>query len=403
MRPERHYSPDNQTIHTGPMIRTAALLISTLLFANAQAAVLPPPPDVAASAWLLLDADTGYVITEHNADERLAPASLTKLMTSYVLSSEIASGRVSNDDMVQVSENAWAQNPVFAGSSLMWIEPGKPVRLEDLHRGVVISSGNDASVAIAEHVAGSEDAFADMMNAHATELGLTGTHYVNAHGLPHPEHYTTARDLALLANALIVRFPEDYALYKEREYTYNNIRQYNRNALLAEDPSVDGVKTGHTEEAGYCLVASAERNGMRLISVVLGADSERSRKSESRKLLNYGFRTFETLSLYSPGQELASARLWKGQADSLSLGVAEAVRMTIPRGARDELDAVMEIDQVIEAPVERGQDFGQLVVRLDGELLVQEPLVALDSVEPAGFFSRLWDSIVLFFKGLFGN
>ena len=385
------------------MIRTSVLLISFLLLASAQAAVLPPPPNVAAEAWLLIDADTGHVITERNADDRLAPASLTKLMTSYVLASELASGRVSADDMVQVSENAWAQNPVFAGSSLMWIEPGKPVRLEDLHRGVVISSGNDASVAIAEHVAGSEDAFADMMNAHALELGLLGTHYVNSHGLPHPEHYTTARDLALLANALIVRFPEDYALYKEREFTYNNIRQYNRNALLAEDPSVDGVKTGHTEEAGYCLVASAQRNDMRLISVVLGADSERSRKAESRKLLNYGFRTFETLSLYTPGQELSTARVWKGEREQMTLGVDRAVRMTIPRGSRDDLDAVMEIDQFIEAPIAKGESFGQLVVKLDGEVLLEQPLVALEAVEAGGFFSRLWDSIVLFFMQLFSN
>jgi D-alanyl-D-alanine carboxypeptidase (penicillin-binding protein 5/6) len=385
------------------MIRTSVFLLSFLLLANTQAAVLPPPPDVAGEAWLLIDADTGYVITERNADDRLAPASLTKLMTSYVLASELASGRVSNDDMVQVSENAWAQNPLFAGSSLMWIEPGKPVRLEELHRGVVISSGNDASVAIAEHVAGSEDAFADMMNAHALELGLTGTHYVNSHGLPHPEHFTTARDLALLSNALIRRFPEDYALYKEREFTYNNIRQYNRNALLAEDPSVDGVKTGHTEEAGYCLVASAQRNGMRLISVVLGADSERSRKAESRKLLNYGFRTFETLSLYAPGEELSTTRLWKGQQDQLSLGVHSVVRMTIPRGSRDRLDAVMEIDKFIQAPVAGGDRFGQLVVKLDGEILLEQPLVALHGVEPAGFFSRLWDSIALFFIKLFSN
>jgi D-alanyl-D-alanine carboxypeptidase (penicillin-binding protein 5/6) len=385
------------------MIRLSVFLSSLFLLAHVQAAVLPPPPDVAAEAWILLDAETGYVITEKNADERLAPASLTKLMTSYVLASELAAGRVSNDDMVQVSENAWAQNPIFAGSSLMWIEPGKPVRLEALHRGVVISSGNDASVAIAEHVAGSEDAFADMMNAHAAELGMTGTHYVNSHGLPHPEHYTTARDLAILANALITRYPEDYALYKEREYTYNNIRQFNRNALLAEDPTVDGVKTGHTEEAGYCLVASAERSGMRLISVVLGADSERSRKTESRKLLNYGFRAFETITLYKPGEELVSARLWMGKRDTLALGVDRTVRMTIPRGGRDDLDAVMEIDQVIKAPVEQGAEHGQLVVRLDGQLLLQQPLVALQRAEQAGLFARLWDSIVLFFTQLFGN
>ena len=385
------------------MIRSFAFLLFLLLQLPASAAVLPPPPELAASGWILIDADTGHVIAERNADERLPPASLTKLMTSYVLASELASGRVSNDDIVQVSENAWAQNPLFAGSSLMWIEPGKPVTLEQLHRGVVISSGNDATVAIAEHVAGTEGAFADMMNAHAVDLGQTGTHYVNSHGLPDAEHYTTARDLALLADALISRFPDEYALYKEREFTYNGIRQYNRNALLAEDPTVDGLKTGYTSEAGYCLVASARRNGMRLISVVLGTESERARKAESRKLLNYGFRTYETLSLYTPGEELESTRLWMGASDSLSLGVRQSLRMTIPRGRRDDLQAVMEIDEVIKAPIAAGDSFGQLVVKLDGETLLQEPLVALEAVEQAGFFARLWDSIKLFFIGLFGN
>ena len=244
------------------MIRVLFLLLFSFLTVSQAptAAVLPPVPKVAGSAWLLIDAETDFVITEHNADEPLPPASLTKLMTSYVLSSELAAGRVSNDDVVQVSENAWAQNPLFAGSSLMWIEPGKPVTLLELHRGVVISSGNDATVAIAEHVAGSEGAFAEMMNAHAAALGLTNTHYTNSHGLPDPDHYTTARDLATLAIALIREFPEEYALYKERDYTYNDIRQYNRNTLLAKDPSVDGLKTGHTEEAGYCLVSAARRN-----------------------------------------------------------------------------------------------------------------------------------------------
>jgi D-alanyl-D-alanine carboxypeptidase (penicillin-binding protein 5/6) len=386
------------------MTRNFLIVFSTwLTLSIAHAAVLPPAPTVAGSAWVLLDADTGHVITEHNADEPLPPASLTKLMTSYVLAAELEAGRVSNDDVVQVSENAWAQNPLFAGSSLMWIEPGKPVTLLELHRGVVISSGNDATVAIAEHVAGSEDAFAEMMNAHAQALGMMGTHFTNSHGLPDPQHYTTARDLGLLAVALIENFPEDYALYKEREYTYNNIRQYNRNTLLAKDPSVDGLKTGHTEEAGYCLVASAKRGDMRLVSVVLGAESERSREAETRKLLNYGFRAYETLTLYEPGDELMSARVWKGQGDTLRLGVGELIRLTIPRGSREKLDAVMEVDEVIEAPVVRGDVYGQLLVQLDGQQLYREPLVALDSVEPAGFFARLWDSLIMLFNKLFGN
>jgi len=385
------------------MTRTLSFFVALLWLIPAHAAPLPPPPDVAASAWILMDADTGRVLTEQAADEPLPPASLTKLMTSYVLSSELAMGRVSNEDMVNVSENAWAQNPVFAGSSLMWLEPGKPVSLMQLHRGVVVSSGNDATVAIAEHLAGSEDAFADMMNAYATELGMTGTHYVNSHGLPHPDHYTTARDLATLANGLIQRFPEDYRLYKEREFTYNGIRQFNRNTLLAEDPSVDGLKTGHTEEAGYCLVASAERDGMRLISVVLGADSKRSRKTESRKLLNWGFRSYETLSLYQPGDTLATPRLWMGQRDSLGLGVMETVQLTVPRGSRDRLEAVMEIDKQIRAPITEGDSYGELVIKLDGETLLKKPLAALQSIPQAGFFQRVWDAVKLFFLQLFGN
>jgi len=348
-------------------------------------------------------ADTGYVISEHNADERVPPASLTKLMTSYVLSSEIAAGRISDEDQVQVSENAWAQNPLFAGSSLMWIEPGKPVTVLELHRGVVISSGNDATVAIAEHVAGTEDGFADMMNAHAAAIGMTGTHYVNSHGLPHPEHYTSARDLALLATALINEFPEEYHLYQEREYTYNNIRQYNRNGLLAKDPTVDGLKTGHTEEAGYCLVASAKRNGMRLISVVLGASSQSVREAETRKLLSYGFRNYESLDLYAGGEELTTSRLWKGRQEQLALGIADPVRLTVPRGSRDELDAEMQLDKVIKAPISAGDSYGQLLVRLNGDTLLERPLVALESVEQANFFVRLWDGIKLFFIQLFSS
>jgi D-alanyl-D-alanine carboxypeptidase (penicillin-binding protein 5/6) len=232
---------------------------------------------------------------------------------------------------------------------------------------------------------------------------MTGSHFVNSHGLPDPEHYTTARDLALLARALIDDFPEDYALYKERAYTYNGITTRNRNVLLDEDPSVDGLKTGHTEEAGYCLVASAERQGMRLVSVVLGTASERARKAESRKLLNYGFRTYETLPLYQAGEELAQSRLWLGQQDTLALGVAREISLTIPRGSREDLKAVMEIDETILAPVADGDVHGQLLVSLDGEQLVAEPLVALESVEEAGFFARLWDHIVMFFTGIFGG
>jgi D-alanyl-D-alanine carboxypeptidase (penicillin-binding protein 5/6) len=386
------------------MTRTLIFALGFLLsWPLSAASILPPPPKVSAQAWILIDARTGFVITEYNADEHLPPASLTKLMTSYVLSHELAEGRVSIDDMVMISENAWAQNPLFAGSSLMWLEAGKTVRLEDLHRGVVISSGNDATVAVAEHLAGSEDAFADMMNGHGAALGMDSSHYVNSHGLPAPGQYTTARDLARLATALINNYPEEYALYREREFTYNNIRQYNRNTLLAEDPSVDGLKTGYTSEAGYCLVASAQRSGMRLVSVVLGTDSERARKAESRKLLNYGFRNFETQGLYKAGEELATSRLWKGAEETLRLGVGRAIYLTLPNGGRDQLEAVMEVDEIIIAPIEAGTSYGQLLISLDGEMLLEEPLVALESVPEAGFWGRLWDSIVMFFSQLFGG
>lgn len=363
---------------------------------TAMPAIIPKPPQIAATGYILMDADSGEVIVEKNADEKLPPASLTKLMTSYVLSYELEEGNVSNDDMVTISKNAWAQNPIFAGSSLMWIEVGKKVKLHDLHLGIVISSGNDASVAVAEHLAGSERAFADVMNQHAQILGMTNSHFVNSHGLPDPEHYMTARDLAILSRA-ILKYPEEYALYSEKEFTYNNIRQTNRNRLLWKDPSVDGLKTGHTERAGFCLVTSAKRNDMRLISVVMGTDSQSARERETQKLLSYGFRYFETHALYKKGEQLTESKVWAGAADAFPLGVERKISLTIPRGQQDNLKAVMNIDEVIRAPVTRGKEYGELVVSLDGEELLREPLVALESVEPGGFVKRLWDSIVLFF------
>jgi D-alanyl-D-alanine carboxypeptidase (penicillin-binding protein 5/6) len=378
------------------------LIVSALVFAShaaAQQSLVPAPPAISASGYLLMDADSGEVLIEHNADERLPPASLTKLMTSYVLSYELEQGQVSNSDLVTISKNAWAQNPIFAGSSLMWIEVGKQVTLGDLHKGVVISSGNDASVAVAEYLAGSEDAFAGIMNQHAQMLGLENTHFVNSHGLPHPEHYTSARDLAILARA-IIDFPNEYALYSEKEFVYNNIRQNNRNGLLWTDPSVDGLKTGHTNEAGYCLVTSAKREGMRLISVVMGASSERVRERETQKLLSYGFRYFETHHLYSAGTELTKAKVWKGGSADVSLGVQDDVYLTIPRGKADDLDAQLIVNEVLTAPIAADSEYGELQVSLDGKLEVSVPLVALESVEEGSIFKRLWDSIVLFFLSL---
>jgi D-alanyl-D-alanine carboxypeptidase (penicillin-binding protein 5/6) len=358
---------------------------------------------VAAKAWLLIDADSGAVLAQHEADLSLPPASLTKMMTSYILAREIESGRVRESDMVTISENAWSQNPLFTGSSLMWIEPGMEVSVGDLQRGIIISSGNDATVAVAEHLAGSEAAFAEMMNAHAARLGMVDTYYVNSHGLPHPQHLTTARDLATLAQAVISESPQQYAIYKEREFTFNGIRQYNRNTLLGEDPTVDGLKTGHTEEAGYCLVASAERSGMRLISVVMGTASTRARKSESRGLLNYGFRFFETSRLYEPMQELEKPRIWKGALDYVSVGLQEETLLTLPRGKKDLLVSSVQVDEEIVAPVAVGDALGTVTLSLDGETVYRAPVVALEAVEPGGFFSRIWDMVLMWVMQLFRN
>lgn len=385
-------------------IKRLFVLLCVLLpvWAAAQPSLIPAPPQLAAKSWILMDADSGEIITQHNADERLPPASLTKLMTSYVLSYWLENGQVTNDDMVTISKNAWAQNPVFKGSSLMWIEVGKQVSLGDLHRGIVVSSGNDASVAVAEYIAGSEKSFAEVMNQHAYQLGMENTHFVNSHGLPHDDHYSSAKDMALLAKG-ILEYPKEYALYSEKEFTYNGIRQTNRNRLLWSDPSVDGLKTGHTEAAGYCLVSSAEREGMRLISVVMGAKSESARERETQRLLAYGFRFFETHHLYTAGTELSTSRVWKGAGDSVSLGVKDEVHLTIPRGKHNDLEATLSVDEVLTAPISEGQEYGELVVSLDGEELVRAPLVALQNVEEGGILKRLWDAIVLFVLNLIGR
>ena len=386
------------------MTRFTLLFVMAFTAFGAQAInIVPSPPQVAAKSYILMDATSGEVLVEHNADLPLPPASLTKLMTSYVLTAEIASGRVSRSDMVVVSENAWSQNPLFKGSSLMWIEPGMDVSIEDLHRGIVVSSGNDATVAVAEHLAGNESAFADMMNGYAEALGMQDSWFINSHGLPHPDHLTTARDLAILSQALITRYPEEYSLYKEPEFSYNNITTRNRNTLMGEDASVDGLKTGHTEAAGYCLVASAERRGMRLISVVMGTNSKNARKNETRSLLNYGFRFFETVTVYEPMAELDKPRIWKGQQDYLAVGLVDAVTLTLPRGKKKNLETVLEVNPDIMAPIALGDRLGKVKLVSDGETVFESPLVALESVEPGSFFARLWDWVLMFVASLFNT
>ena len=376
-----------------------AALVPSMVLANT--ALVPSPPTINADSYLLVDFDTGAVLVEHNPDLQLPPASLTKLMTAYILAEEVALGRLALDDTVRVSRNAWSQNPVFNGSSLMWIEPGKPVTVAELERGIVISSGNDATVAIAEHIAGSEAAFVDLMNRYAEEMGLTRTHFENSHGLPHPDHLSTARDLATTAVAAIRDHPERYAVYKEQSYTYNDITQYNRNHLLREDPSVDGLKTGYTRVAGYGLVASAQREGMRLVSVVMGSSSTASRKAETRSLLNYGFRFFETLRPLAPEASLSEARVWKGQSKQVALGVTDEVVLTLPRSTAS-IDTQVEVDEPLVAPLDVNDVVGRVTLLRDGEVVSEVPLRVLQRVEPAGFFARLWDTIVLWFQQLLG-
>ncbi len=385
------------------MIRLALVFFLAVSAFGVQAEnAIPAPPQLAAKAYLLIDATSGVVLVEHNADVLLPPASLTKMMTAYVLAEEINAGRVTETDMVKITENSYSQNPLFAGSSLLYIEPGVDVSVADLQRGIIISSGNDSSVAVAEHIAGTEAVFAEMMNTNAKRLGMVNTHYVNSHGLPDPTHLTTARDLATLARAMIIDHPTQYAIYKELEFTFNNIRQYNRNTLLREDATVDGLKTGHTEEAGYCLVASALRGDMRLIAVVMGTESTKARKNDAASLFNYGFNFYQTKTLFEPMTELAKPRIWKGQQDFVPVGLLDKTALTLQRGKHDSLVTTVTVNEELVAPITVGAAVGTVTVSLDDKTVLQTPLVALAAVEQGGFFARLWDSILMLIAGLFG-
>jgi D-alanyl-D-alanine carboxypeptidase (penicillin-binding protein 5/6) len=384
------------------VFRAAALVIASTMFlsislaapAQAAQALVPKPPQLAASAYILIDAITGKVIVENNADEVLAPASLTKMMTAYMLAFEVASGNVSLEDQVRISEKAWRTT-----GSRMFIQEGTFVKLEDLMRGIIIQSGNDASVAVAEHLAGSEEAFADLMNQHALRLGMTQTHFVNSTGLPAEGHQTTARDLAILARAIIRDYPEDYLVYAEKEFTFNKIRQPNRNKLLWRDSTVDGLKTGYTSEAGYCLVASAKEDGQRLISVVLGASSTEGRAQESQKLLTYGMRFFETHTLYNAQESLTKARVWGGAEDYIELLIERQVAVTIPRGQAKYIKATMDINSGIEAPVFAGDVLGKLVITLDTDVVLERDLVAGKDMLEGGFFKGISDSVTRLISG----
>lgn len=359
---------------------------------------IPAPPTLGANSYILVDFNSGDTLVESNPDIRVEPASITKVMTSYVVFTELKAGNIQLTDKVNVSENAWR-----TGGSRMFIEPGMEVTVEQLIQGMVVQSGNDASVALAEHLAGTEEAFAGLMNHYAEQLGMTNSHFINATGLPHEDHYTTARDVATLSNALIRQFPEYYYWYSEKEYSFNNIRQHNRNNLLWRDPAVDGLKTGHTEAAGYCLAASAKRDGMRLVSVVMGSASESSRVNESQSLLNYGFRFFETIQLYKAGQELAQGKVWKGEKDQVRLGIRDELFVTIPRGRYDDLDAQVEMRPELIAPIADGETVGRISIRLEDAEIANRDLIALEAVPEAGFFGRTWDGVTMWFGSLFGD
>lgn len=378
-----------------PFSSLLAVLIAVLLFAaGAHAAEpLPSPPAVSADSYILMDHHSGQVLAQKNPDERMDPASITKLMTAYVVFAEMKAGRLPLDTRVVISEHAWRMP-----GSRTFVEVGTKVPVSTLVQGMIVQSGNDATVALAEKVAGSEATFASLMNQQAKRLGMNDTHFVNSTGWPDPDHYSTARDIAKLTRALIDDFPEYYKYYAEREFAYNGISQYNRNKLLWRDQSVDGVKTGHTDAAGYCLVASAQREQMRLISVVLKDRSEEARAASSQALLNYGFRFFETRKLYAAGEPLKEARIWKGEQDLLPLGLYHDLYATFPRGQYDQLRASANFQPEIVAPAKQGEDFGTLNVSLNGAVVAERKLVALRNIAEGSWWQRLLDSILMWFQ-----
>jgi D-alanyl-D-alanine carboxypeptidase (penicillin-binding protein 5/6) len=379
-----------------PFFSFFLLLAAFLLPAHAALAValpIPPAPSVEARAWLLIDSASGLPLAEKNADAKVEPASLTKLMTAYLAFSAIKEGRLALNQSLPVSEKAWR-----AEGSRMFLDPKKPAVVEDLLKGMIVQSGNDACIVLAEAIAGSEESFAAMMNEMAKKFGMSGTHYLNATGLPNPQHVTTARDLSRLVSALIRDFPEFYKIYSMKAFSYNGITQPNRNRLLFMDPSVDGVKTGHTDSAGYCLIASAKRENRRLLSVVLGANSDAARATESQKLLNYGFQFFETVKLYPANQAVTTLRVYKGKSNEVKAGFTSDFYVTVPRGTGKRIQAQLITQQPLLSPLARGQRLGTVRLSVDGAAVGDYPLLSLEQVEVAGVLGRGWDNILLMFK-----
>ncbi|WP_369915655.1 D-alanyl-D-alanine carboxypeptidase family protein [Xanthomonas sp. NCPPB 3005] len=366
--------------------------------APAAVAIPPAPKPAVSKSWVLMDYATGQVLAGENEHVRVAPASITKVMTSYVIAAELKLGKIKRDDQVMLSERAWREGGAGTDGSYSGFPVNQTARLEDMEKGMAIQSGNDAAIALAEHAAGSEEAFASLMNNYAAKLGMTGSHFVNAHGLSAEGHYTTAYDLALLGRAMVRDYPETYAYNKIKEFKVGDITQQNRNLLLWRDPSVDGIKTGHTSEAGYCLLSSAQRGDQRLIAVVMGDSSEKQRAEDSLALLNWGFRFYETHRLYEPGKQVAQQRVWKGTEKEVLLGVAQPLLVGVPRGRYNELKPSIDVPKTLEAPIKQGQAIGTVKVSLDGKVIAQAPLVALKAVDEAGFFKRLWDSFWMWWE-----
>ena len=397
------------------LLLPVALATAFVGLAIAQTPNTPPPPAAVASgelpippapapkvskAWILMDAATGQVLAGENIDAQLEPASITKVMTSYVIAAELAKGKLKPDDAVMMSENAWRTGGAGTDGSYSGFEVNKTAPLEQMEKGMVVQSGNDAAIALAEHVAGSEAAFASLMNSYAQRIGMKNSHFANATGLSAPGHLSSARDLALLGRALIREFPDAYSYNSLKEFTVGPITQPNRNLLLWRDNSVDGIKTGHHSGAGYCLMASAKRGDQRLISVVLGGSSEEQRAVDSQALLNWGFRFFESHRLYDANKAIATQRVWKGKADEVKLGVTQPLVVSLPRGRYPQMKSSMDVPKTLVAPITKGQKIGTVKVTLDGKEIASAPLVALEPVEEAGFFKRLWHEIRMWWASL---
>lgn len=379
------------TFRTRLVVSLAVVLFSSVSFA---APLIPSAPNLDAESYILVDFNTGAILAEKNAAMRAEPASITKLMTIYVAFQELRNGTLQLDDKATVSKKAWRTE-----GSRMFIEVGKQVKIEDLLQGIIVQSGNDASVTLAEHIAGTEETFAQLMNQHAQTLGMTDTNFVNATGLPHKTHLTTARDIATLSAAIIRDFPEYYDWYSKHEFTYNGIRQFNRNKLLRRDRTVDGLKTGHTESAGFCLAASAKRDDMRLISVVLGTESDNERANQTQALFNYGFRFFETHQLFTAKQTIDSPRIWGGAKENLAVGSGSALKVTIPRGQSNNLKLSSSYNGQLKAPVQAGDTVGSIQVTLQNKLVTKQPLLALETIPKGTIFQQLKDKVLLMFEG----